>query len=108
MTQTIDKTTGATFAEDVLTAERPVLVDFYADWCAPCKQLQPILEEVASELDERLSVVKVDIEQERELAGRFGIRSIPTLMLFEGGAAAVTMIGMTSKDQLLNKLTPHV
>ncbi len=108
MTEKVRTTSGAAFKDDVSTAERPVLVDFYADWCGPCKVVGPIVEDVASDLDERLDVVKVNVDQDRELAAQFDIRSIPTLMLFKDGVPVETIIGITTKDNLLRVIDLHV
>jgi len=108
MTEKVRITSGAAFKDDVSTAERPVLVDFYADWCAPCKVLGPIVEDVAGDLDERLDVVKVNIDRDRELAARFGIRRIPTLMLFKDGIPVETIVGITTKENLRDVIDLHI
>ncbi len=108
MTQTIAATTTATFRDDVSTAGRPVLVDFYADWCAPCKAVQPIVENFVAGLGEQMAAVKVDVDQEPELAARFGIRSIPTLLLFKDGKPVETIIGLTSKENLSSVISSHL
>jgi thioredoxin 1 len=86
----------------------PVLVDFWAPWCAPCRRLAPIVDTVASELRGRLKVVKVDIDTNIEIAGRFGVRSIPTLMLFKQGRAIEVMVGLVSHADLTRAILPHV
>ena len=108
MTEKVRTTSGAAFKDDVSTSERPVLVDFYADWCGPCKVVGPIVEDVASDLDERLDVVKVNVDRDRELAAQFDIRSIPTLMLFKDGVPVESIVGITTKDNLLRVIDLHV
>jgi thioredoxin 1 len=92
--------TDASFEVDVLQATRPVLVDYWAEWCGPCKQIAPILDELAGEYGERLQIVKLNTEQNRAIPAQFGIRGIPTLMLFKDGQLAATKVGALSKTQL--------
>ena len=107
MTQAVRNTSKNSFAEDVSEAEGPVLVDFHADWCAPCKAQQPILEDIAADLDGRLDVVKLNVEYDHEIADRYGVRGIPTLMLFKGGESVETIVGVTSKEDLLDVVSRH-
>ena len=88
------------FEADVLNAEGPVLVDFWAEWCGPCKMIAPVLEEIASEYGDQLKVCKVDVDANPDLPGKFGIRGIPTLIVFKGGSAVETKVGALSKTQL--------
>jgi thioredoxin 1 len=94
------KTTTETFDQDALKAELPVLVDFYATWCGPCKMLAPVLEEVAKRYEGRAKVVKVDIDESPELAQRFGVSAVPTLVLFKDGKAVQKVMGFQSPKQL--------
>ena len=88
------------FEAQVLQSELPVLVDYWAEWCAPCKAMAPVLAEVAEEYRERLRVVKVNVEQEPQIARRWGVRSQPTLMLFKHGSVEAQKVGALSKSQL--------
>lgn len=104
----VTKTSQETFKDDVLDAERPVLVDFYADWCGPCKIIGPIVEDLASDYEGRVDVRKVDVDDNSNLTTHFGIRGIPTLMLFKNGEPIETVVGVTSKTELANVLDRHV
>lgn len=90
----------ATFESDVLKADKPVLVDYWAEWCGPCKMIAPILDEVASTYGDKLQVAKMNVDENREIPAKFGIRGIPTLMLFKNGELAATKVGAMSKAQL--------
>jgi thioredoxin 1 len=92
--------TNENFESAVLKAETLVLVDFWAEWCGPCKMIAPILEQVSEEYKGRLSIAKIDVEENQNLAMQYGVRSIPTLMLFKGGVVEAQHVGMLSKEQL--------
>jgi len=98
----------ANFQAEVLTSEHPVLVDFWAIWCGPCKMIAPIVEELAKEYDGKLKVTKMDVDANPRTAMQYGIRSIPTLMIFKGGQVVEQIIGAVPKRHLLDKLTPHL
>jgi thioredoxin 1 len=88
------------FSKEVLQSPQPVLVDFWAEWCGPCKMLSPILDELAQEYDGRVRIGKVNIDEHQDLAAQFGIRSIPTLLLFQQGQVADQIVGLRSKRDL--------
>ena len=96
----VKEVTTETFEHEVLNSEVPVLVDFWAEWCGPCKQLAPLVEDIAAEHKEEITVCKMDVDENRELAAKYGIRSIPTLMIFAGGEPVGTEIGALTKQQL--------
>ncbi len=100
MTNKVQTTNQSTFGDDVISAKQPVLVDFYADWCGPCKAIGPIVEELANKYDGKLDVRKVDIDDNPGLASQLGIRSIPTLILFKDGQPVETVVGLVSKSAL--------
>lgn len=96
--------TDENFRTEVLESDRPVLVDFWAEWCAPCRALGPVIEQIAVEHGDRVKVVKLNIEDNPQAAGAFGIRSIPTVMLIEGGAVRETLVGVRPKAEYVEAL----
>ncbi len=100
--------TDATFDAEVLRADLPVLVDFWAIWCGPCKMIAPIVEQIAGEYDGRLKVMKLDVDENQNTTINFGVMGIPTLILFKDGRAVERITGYMPKERLLSKLLPHL
>jgi len=100
--------TDDTFSSDVLKSDKPVLVDFWAEWCGPCKMIAPVLEEIASEHGEKLQVVKLNIDENPQTAREFGIMSIPTMSVFVGGQVAKSIVGAKPKASLLRELSEYL
>ena len=96
------------FESEVVNSEKQVLVDFWAEWCGPCKQIAPVVEEIAGEHSDKLKVCKMDVDANRETAVQFGIRSIPTLLIFKNGEVAGSQIGAISKQQLLEFIQAEI
>ena len=90
----------SSFETDVLQADKPVLVDYWAEWCGPCKMIAPILDEVSAAYQGRLQVAKMNVDENRDIPAKFGIRGIPTLMVFKGGTLAATKVGAMTKAQM--------
>jgi len=101
-------TSDANFAIDVLKADKPVLLDFWAEWCAPCKMIAPILDEIADEYRDRLRIAKLNIDENPQTPPKFGIRGIPTLILFKNGSVEAQKVGALSKSQLATFLDQHL
>jgi thioredoxin 1 len=100
--------TDSSFEQEVLQSSVPVLVDFWAAWCGPCKVIAPTIDQLAAEYAGKLKVVKVDVDQNMEISSRYGIMSIPTVMLFKGGHAVEKMIGALPKPAFVSKIQPHL
>ena len=96
----LKQVSDASFEADVLKADHPVLVDFWAEWCGPCKQIAPFLDELAKEMDGKLTVAKINIDQNGGTPSKYGVRGIPTLMLFKNGQVAATKVGAVPKSAL--------
>lgn len=108
MSASIVNLTEGSFDEVINSSSVPVLVDFWAEWCGPCRQIAPILEELSTEKADQLQIAKVDVEANSGLAIRFGVKSIPLMLLFKDGEIAHSMVGSRSKEQLLSDLAPHL
>ena len=99
---------ASTFDEEINSASTPLLVDFWAEWCGPCKLIAPILDEIASEQEGRLTVAKLNVDEAPDVARRFGVMSIPTMILFDGGEPAKRMVGAKPKEALLGELAEYL
>jgi len=97
-----------TFEDEVLKSETPVLVDYWAEWCGPCKSIAPLLDDIAKEYDGRLKIAKINVDENQQVPAKFGIRGIPTLMLFKNGNVEATRVGALSKSQLTAFLDSNI
>jgi thioredoxin 1 len=100
--------TDQTFEQEVLKSDTPVLVDFWATWCGPCRMVAPVLEDVANEQGDKIRIAKLDVDANPITAGRFGVRAIPTMIVFKNGREADRIVGFHPKPQLMQKLMPHL
>jgi thioredoxin 1 len=108
MSEHIHSVTDGDFEVEVLKSPLPVLVDYWADWCGPCRAIAPMLDEISANYDGRLKVAKIDIDKNQQTPARYGIRNIPTLMLFKGGDLIATQVGLLSKSQLTSFIDSHI
>lgn len=100
--------TDSTFDNEVVQSPTPVLVDFWAAWCGPCKMVAPVLEQIADEQGDKLKIVKLNVDENPSMMQKFGIRGIPTMILFKGGQPVETIVGFVPKMSILGKLQPHI
>jgi len=100
--------TDANFKNEVLESSKPVLVDFWAEWCGPCKTIAPVVEQLAKDFDGKLKVGKVDVDSNQQTAMQFGIRSIPTLLIFKNGKVVEQIVGAVPKQALADKVSKHL
>lgn len=100
--------TDASFDSEVVKADQPVLIDFWAAWCGPCRMIAPVIEELSNEYDGKAKICKLEVDNNQQTAMQFGIRSIPTILIFKGGEVVDTIVGAVPKEQIVNKLNNHV
>ena len=108
MSEAIKHITDDSFDSDVVKSTKPVLLDFWAEWCGPCKMIAPILEEVAKEYGDKIQIAKMNVDENRDIPSKFGIRGIPTLILFKNGEIAAQKVGALAKSQLTAFLDSHL
>jgi thioredoxin 1 len=108
MSENIKYVTDASFDADVIQSGKPVLVDFWAEWCGPCKMIAPILDEVAREYNGKIQIAKIDVDANQEVPAKFGIRGIPTLILFKGGVPVAQKVGAMAKGQLTSFIDSNI
>ena len=107
MADNVKTATDQDFANEVLGSDKPVLVDFWADWCVPCHMVSPVVEEIGREKSDVMTVAKLNVDENPDTARRYGVMSIPTLILFKGGEEKARLIGAKPKDAILRELEPH-
>ena len=100
--------TDDSFEQDVIQSDLPTVVDFWAVWCAPCKRIAPLLDEMAAEYEGQLKVAKLNVDENYDTAGKYGVMSIPTLLVFKGGQPVERIVGFMPKDHLMGKIKPHL
>lgn len=100
--------TDESFEQEVIQSDIPAVVDFWAEWCAPCKRIAPILEEIAAEYDGQLKVTKLDVDENSATAGKYGVMSIPTLIVFKAGDPVERIVGYMPQERLMDKIKPHL
>ena len=98
------KITGDNFQEEVLKSNKPVLIDFYADWCGPCRMMAPIIDQIAEEMSDKIKVGKVNVDENQELAMEYGVMSIPTIVIIENGEVKNTLVGVRDKNEIKEML----
>jgi thioredoxin 1 len=107
MSITASPVSSLDFDREVIQSEKLVIVDFWAEWCGPCKMIAPLLDEIARELPDKVKIVKVNVDQEQQLAQKFGIYNIPTLLFFKGGTVREQVVGTAAKKVLVEKINSH-
>lgn len=100
--------TDASFEADVIKSSEPVIVDFWAEWCGPCKMIAPVLDEIATEMDGKVKIAKLNVDENQETALKYGVRSIPTLIMFKDGAPASTQVGAAPKGKLVGWINSSI
>ncbi|MDR2015046.1 MAG: thioredoxin [Azoarcus sp.] len=108
MSEHIHSVTDGDFETEVLNSPLPVLVDYWASWCAPCRALAPVLDDISADYDGRLKIAKIDIDKNQRIPANYGVRNIPTLMLFKDGGLVATKVGLLSKTQLTSFIDSHI